>query len=162
MKMLMQFDLGDCPICLHILSERVGVHYCFNFLRTHFGELLRDVPFNTRLDIWLLNTTVLHHITAVKWVNGFRRLSWTSDWSRTWRSCTLTWLQSSRFVCGGYFKTKAYATTVSTREALWRRFQQFSSELKNTPGIFERLRHFFSLWAELRVREHGGHLEQLL
>jgi hypothetical protein len=47
------------------------------------------------------------------------------------------------FFCGGYFKTKTYATTVSTREELWRQIQQFSSELKNRPGIFERLRLFF-------------------
>jgi hypothetical protein len=56
----------------------------------------------------------------------------------------------------------ALPIAVNTREELWRRIQQIASEIKNTPGTFERLRVPFSRIDELCVREHGGHFEHLM
>jgi hypothetical protein len=39
------------------------------------------------------------------------------------------------FCLWGYLQTKIYASTVDTREGLWYRIQQFSSETKNTTEI---------------------------
>jgi hypothetical protein len=61
-----------------------------------------------------------------------------------------------------YLKIKVYACTVDIIEAVWRRIQQFANEVKNTFGIFERLRVSLSRRAEMCVREHGGHFERLL
>jgi hypothetical protein len=50
------------------------------------------------------------------------------------------------------------STPFFTREKLWHRIQQVSSEIKNTSGIFEYLRFPFSPRAKMRVGEYGGHL----
>jgi hypothetical protein len=44
-----------------------------------------------------------------------------------------------------------YASSVDTRDELWRRSQQFESEIKNTSGIVDLLRVSFSRRAELCV-----------
>jgi hypothetical protein len=44
---------------------------------------------------------------------------------------------------GGYWKTKVCVNTVHTREELWRRIQQISSELNNTRRIFETCKFLF-------------------
>jgi hypothetical protein len=59
-------------------------------------------------------------------------------------------------------KPKVYASTVGTGEELWRRIQQFPSEIKYTPEIVERWRVPYSRRTELCVRENSGHFEHVL
>jgi hypothetical protein len=100
--------------------------------------------FNMTLQLWSGSVAV-------------QKLSWTLDWSHMWSSTflagTLTWLESSQFFLCEYLKTKVCVSTVSTREELWCRLHQFSSEIKNTPRIFKCLRVSFLYRAELCVRE---------
>jgi hypothetical protein len=102
----------------HAIRSRWLPHTPSHFTGTRWWPLLLLIPFeHTLVGYWemcpsirvltcgFFNTTVLHHITAVKCVSGFRKLSWTLDWSWTWRSnfpdCTLTWLESSEFFLWG-------------------------------------------------------------
>jgi hypothetical protein len=62
----------------------------------------------------------------------------------------------------GCIKINFFASTVYTREELWRLIQHFANEMQNTSGIFECFLVSFSRIAELSIREHGGHLEHLL
>jgi hypothetical protein len=113
---------------------------------------------HTQVDCWKMcpsvlvfkcgfNSTVLHHVTAVKCVNGCPKIILRFNWSRRWSSCflacELTWLSPLVFPVGIFDNQGLYASTVDNREELWRRIQQFASEIKNTPGIFERLRVYF-------------------
>jgi hypothetical protein len=95
MKILMQFDLGDCPICPHILPTRVGGHYCLIPFKDTLVDYWEMCPSIRVLTSGFFNTTVHHHNTALKWVNGFPKLSWT--WCSYVSACALTWLESYRF-----------------------------------------------------------------
>jgi hypothetical protein len=57
--------LGDCLIGSHMLPKRVSGCNYNNFLRWHLNGLLKDA-----VSIWAFNTTVLHHITVVKYISG--------------------------------------------------------------------------------------------
>jgi hypothetical protein len=92
------------------------------------------------------NPTVLRRITIVKCISGSRaarNLWWTLHWTRTWSSsflaCTITWLECSRF-CFLWGIWEARSTSVWPILHL---IQQFASEIKNTPGIFESLWVYF-------------------
>jgi hypothetical protein len=95
------------------------------------------------------NTTVLHHITIVKCVSGCPKIildaGLVADVKLLYSGLQahLTWTLSIYFLWA-YMKMKVCGTTVGTGEELWRPIQQFSSEIKNTPRIFERLRVSFN------------------
>jgi hypothetical protein len=101
------------------------------FLTTCFSIYVFTVGFNT---------TVLQHIIIVKCVNGSPQIILEAELvanvrlvvSQPARSPDLNSLD---FILWGYLKTKVYATTVDTREDLWRRIQQHVSEVKNASVI---------------------------
>jgi hypothetical protein len=97
------------------------------------------------------NTTVLHHITAMKCVSGPKtildagvvalvKLQFCGLHAHLTSIGLISYFY---FFVWGYLKTIVYASTVDTREEPWSHIQQLVIEKKNTSGIFERLRTYF-------------------
>jgi hypothetical protein len=104
------------------------------------------------------NTTLLRHIAITKCVNGCPKIipdaGLVADVKLKFRHlyAHLTWIFSIFSPLWGYLKTKILVRPVDNTEETWRRIQEFVSEIKLTPGIFQRLRVYFSRRAEPCIR----------
>jgi hypothetical protein len=75
---------------------------------------------------------------------------------------TLAWFKSSWFSSLGTRTTLVYATPVNDIVTLRQRVEGGCRTIRNTPGIFERVRQCMARRAQCCVEAHGGHLEHLL
>lgn len=71
-------------------------------------------------------------------------------------------LNNLYFFLWGHLKTLVYKTPINTLEDLRERIVASCETIRNTPGIFERVRNSMRRWAEACLLSEGGHFQQFL
>ncbi|EZA46903.1 hypothetical protein X777_01029 [Ooceraea biroi] len=71
-------------------------------------------------------------------------------------------LNSVDFFLWGQLKSLVYATPIQNEEDLRNRIIDGYKRIRNTPGIFERVRQSMERRVEACIMTAGGHFQQLL
>ncbi|KAJ4451659.1 hypothetical protein ANN_03129 [Periplaneta americana] len=66
------------------------------------------------------------------------------------------------FYLWGHLKSLVYSSPVSDLETLWNRIVACSEDIRNTPGVWDRVRRSMRHRCEVCIQAGGGHFEQLL
>lgn len=156
--------VGDCLIGPYFLPARLNGQEYLNFLEEHLVDLLEDVPIDVRLHMWLMHDGAPAHFSLL--VRQHLDMVYPNRWlgrggPQPWppRSPDLNPLD---FCIWGHLKTLVYSTPVQNVEDLRHRIIQACNEIRNTPGIFERIRRSMRRRLESCVLAGGGHFEHML
>jgi hypothetical protein len=154
--------LGDFLVGPYILPGRVSGCNYLTFFWTHLNGLSEDEPFNR-----LLHMRFQDHITVLKCISGSPKIILDAGFDLG-RETPVSCPECSRDLNPlgtslGIFENQVHLLfREREREDLWGDIKQFSSEIKNTPGIFRHLQDPFSRRDGLGGRELGCRFEHLL
>lgn len=156
--------LGDRLIGPVFFPNRLTGELYLNFLRNDLPPLLEDVPLIDRLHIWLMHDGAPAHFSIA--VRNFLNENFNGKWigrggPAAWppRSPDLTPLD---FFAWGHLKTMVYSRPVNNIQELRERIENACQIVRETPGIFERVRRSFLRRCEICMQMNGGHVEHLL
>lgn len=155
--------LGD-QIFIRFLPETLNGERYLHFLTTDLPQLLEDVPLNTRNKMWfMLDGAPAHYRLQVReylneaypnrWIGRGGPVAWPA------RSPDLNPLD---FFLWGHLKTLVYDSPVDTIEELRARVFNGIQRIRETPGIFERVRQSMRRRLDACILNEGQHFEQLL
>ncbi|EZA62845.1 hypothetical protein X777_01160 [Ooceraea biroi] len=156
--------IGDNLIGPFVLPARLtGELYC-NFLRENLNELLEEVPLNTIQWMWFMHDgTPAHFIRAARnflnerfdnrWIGREGPTAWPA------RSPDLNPLD---FYLWNHLKTIVYARPIENAEDLLQRVEQASQTIRQTAGIFQRIRDSIQRCYKACIEAQGGHFEHFL
>lgn len=156
--------LGDHLIGPFMLPLRLTGNVYTTFLQDNLPILLEDVSLVARAQMWFMHDGAPAHYARC--TRAFLNDMYPDKWigrggPRAWppRSPDLTPLD---FYLWGHLKNRVYTTQVNTRQELWRRVQEACREVRNTPGVFERVRQSLLRRAQACMNEGGRNFEHLL
>ena len=66
------------------------------------------------------------------------------------------------FFLWGHLKSQVYATPIDREEDLLTRIQDAANDIRNTPGVFARVRQSMIRRCNLCMEQRGNHFEHLL
>lgn len=153
--------IGDHLIGPHFLPYRLdGIRYR-EFLEFHLQELLEDVPIRIRQRMWFMHDGAPPHfrLVAREYLDNEYAARWIGRAGpRQWppRSPDLNPLD---FFLWGHLKSLVYKTPVQNVEDLKNRIQESCDTIRNTPGIFERVRGSMIRRLNSCIEVGGGHFE---
>lgn len=156
--------IGDRLIGPFFLPGRLDGRSYHNFLQEELPLLLEDVPIALRNDMWYMHdgapahfsVMVREHLHALypnRWIGRGGPQEWPA------RSPDLNSLD---FFLWGHVKTLVYKTPIHTVEELRERIVTAFETIRNTPGIFERVRASMRRRIESCIISEGGHFQQFL
>lgn len=148
----------------YVLPDRLDGRIYGIFLREVLPELLENIPLATRRGMWFQHDGAPPHFAIAvrqllddrypnRWMGRGGPVSWPA------RSPDMTPLD---FYVWGHLKSLVYETPVPSAEELIGRIVDACERIRETPGIFERVRQ--SLRRRLRacIDAEGRHFEQFL
>lgn len=156
--------IGNYLIGPHVLPGRLtGALYC-EFLEQHMPTLLEEVPLAQRRRMWFMHDgapahgsiVVREHLNAWfpnRWIGQGGPIAWPP------RSPDLNPID---FYLWGHVKSIVYETPVATEDELLGRIQAACQQVRDTPQVFERVRHSLIRRYRLCVECDGKHVEHLL
>ena len=156
--------VGDNLIGPYFLEPRLnGVAY-LQFLRDDLPELLEDVPLGLVNRMWFMHDGAPPHfsIAVRNYLNATFPLRWLG------RGGPVEWparspdLNPCDFFLWGHLKDLVYQTEVPDVEELRRRIIHGCQTIRETPGIFQRVRESFVRRANVCLNAGGEHFEQFL
>lgn len=156
--------IGDFLIGPFVLPGRLNGQNYRNFLENDLPNMLEDVPLNFRARIWFMHDGAPAHFSLIareflneaypgRWIGRAGPIAWPA------RSPDLNPLD---FFVWGHLKSMVYSTPVQDIEDLRQRVENGCQIIRNTPGIFERVRQSMTRRAQQCIAVHGGHFEHLL
>ncbi|KAJ4448427.1 hypothetical protein ANN_10443 [Periplaneta americana] len=152
----------------------VGVRLCdmysnqelaeINFLENTIPHVLEDTPLNNRQHIHFLHDGAPAHFnrTARRYLDRRFPARWTG------RSGPIAWpprspdLNPLDFYLWGHLKLLVYSSPVPDLESLRNRIVACSEDIRNTPGVWDRVRRSMRHRCEVCIQAGGGHFEHLL
>ena len=148
----------------YLLPLRLNGYAYRRFLNDLLPVFLQDVPLNIRQQMWYqhdgapphFDVNVRRHLDNAfpdHWIGRGGPVGWPA------RSPDLNPLD---FFLWGHLKSLVYKTPVETNEDLLARVLAGCDEIRNMPGIFERVQNSFLHRCTLCRNGDGGHIEQLL
>lgn len=155
--------LGD-NIFIRFLPDRLNGENYLHFLTTDLNELLDDVPLNTRNKMWFMQDGAPAHYTIQ--VREFLNEAYPNRWIG--RGAPVAWparspdLNPLDFFLWGHLKTLVYDSPVDTIEELRIRIINGIQRIRQTPGIFERVRQSMRRRLDACILNEGKHFENLL
>lgn len=156
--------LGDQLFGPIFLPARLNGDSYLDFLRNTLPDLMDDVPLLLRASMYFMHDGAPPHITRP--VCNFLNASFPNRWFG--RNGPLRWPPRSPdmnpldYFLWGHMKTIVYRTDVENAEDLQQRILAAGEEIRNTPGVFERVRSNFHRRLEACMQAHGGHFQQFL
>lgn len=156
--------IGDYLIGPFFLPQRLnGETYC-HFLRNDLPALLEEVPLGIRRQIWFMHDGAPPHFALI--AREFLNNNYPARWigrggPQLWpaRSPDLNPLD---FFLWGYLKSLVYTTPIENLEDLQNRILRGCDIIRNTPGIFERVRQSMRRRTDGCLMAGGAHFEHLL
>lgn len=156
--------VGDHLIGPHFLPPRLNGDTYRQFLEETLPGLLEEVPLATRNTMWFMHDGAPAHFSIVarnylnntfpqKWIGRGGPQPWPA------RSPDLNPLD---YFFWGYLKSLVYATPVVDENDLRNRIVDSSNIIRNTPGIFERVRHSMERRLRACIDSRGSHFEHLI
>lgn len=156
--------IGDYLIGPFFLPERLNGESYRRFLEDILPILLEDVPIFTRSVMWFMHDGAPAHfsVQARNYLNQNYHNRWIGRGGpREWPPRSPD-LNSLDFFLWGHLKTLVYSTPVQSVEELKNRITNSCEQIRNTPGIFQRVRESMRRRAEACILAGGGHFQQLL
>lgn len=155
---------GDHLIGPYFLPSRLnGVTYR-QFLEETLPQLLEDVPLIERTNTWFMHDGAPAHFSRP--VREYLDERFAHQWigregTQLWppRSADLNPLD---YFFWGYLKSLVYATPVIDEDDLRDRIINCSTIIRNTPGIFERVRQSMRRRLFACIENQGSHFEHLI
>lgn len=156
--------VGDNLIGPYFLQPRLNGEAYLNFLRDNLPDLLEDVPLRLRQEMWFMHDGAPPHFSLR--VRAYLDIAFPRRWIG--RGGTVAWparspdMNPCDFFLWGYLKDLVYRSEVRDVEDLRQRILDGCDSIRNTPGIFERVRESFKRRAQVCVNADGAHFEQFL
>lgn len=156
--------IGNYLIGPFILPNRLNGPAYRQFLEEELPLLLEDVPLLVRNRMWFMHDGAPAHfsVEAREFLNNTFNNRWIG------RGGPQPWpprspdLNSLDFFLWGYLKGLVYTTPVNTVEELRNRIITSCDTIRNTPGIFQRVRDNMRRRAEACILAGGGHFQQFI
>lgn len=156
--------IGDHLIGPFFLPGRLTGDSYRHFLQYELPLLLEDLPLLLRNQMWFMHDGAPAHfsILAREYLNEVYQNKWIG------RGGPQPWpprspdLNSLDFFLWGHLKSLVYATPVHTVDDLRHRIIDGFETVRNTPGVFERVRESMRRRSEACIRAGGSHFQQFL
>lgn len=156
--------IGEHLIGPHFLPLRLnGDSYC-NFLEHHLPILLEDVPLEIRHHMWFMQDGAPAHFSRL--ARQYLDVVYPNHWIG--RGGTQPWpprspdLNPLDFCIWGYLKSLVYNTPVGNIEDLRNRIVASCETIRNSPHVFDSIRHSMRRRIDSCITTEGGHFEHLL
>lgn len=146
------------------LPARLNGQSYLNFLQQELPLLLEDVPLALRNQIIFMHDDAPAHFSVI--VRNYLNVSYPNRWIG--RGGPQEWpprspdLNSLDFFLWGHLKALVYTRPIATLEELKERKVTACDEIRNTPGIFQRVRTSSRRRAETCILSRGAHFQQFL
>jgi len=156
--------IGDFLLGPIFLPPTLNGNNYTQFLETQLPILLEDVPLQIRNQMWFMQDGAPAHFSRI--AREFLNNNYTNRWIG--RRGPIAWparspdLNPLDFYLWGHLKTIVYDTPVATVEVLRNRIIAACEKIRNTPGIFERLRQSMRRRCEACIDAEGNHFQQFL
>jgi hypothetical protein len=156
--------VGDCLLGPFVLPERLNGDDYRDFLENDLPLLLEEVPLNVRNSIWFMHDGAPPHFRLH--VRDFLNQTFREKWIG--RGGPTPWpprspdLNPIDFYVWGHLKSLVYERPIATRDELRARIFDACHTIKNTPGIFERVRESMTRRINACIGSNGSHIEHLL
>ncbi|KAJ4432395.1 hypothetical protein ANN_21014 [Periplaneta americana] len=156
--------IGDRLVGPHVLVNRLTGQANTNFLENTIPHVLEDTPFINRQHIHFLHDGAPAHFsrTARRYVDRRFPDRWIG------RGGPIAWpprspdLNPLDFYLWGHLKSLVYSSPVSDLVSLRNRIVACSEDIRNTPGVWDRVRRSMRHRCEVCIQAGGGHFEHLL
>lgn len=156
--------IGDNLIGPCFLPGRLTGQSYRLFLQNELPLLLEDLPLLLRNQMWYMHDGAPSHfsILAREYLNEVYENRWIG------RGGPQPWpprspdLNSLDFFMWGHLKSLVYTTPLNNVDDLRNRIINGFETIRNTPGVFERVRASMRRRADACIRVGGGHFQQLL
>lgn len=155
--------LGDQLLFCFLPANLNGERF-LHFMSVDVPILLQDIPLNTRMDMWfMLDGAPAHFDVRVrnlldqtypnKWIGRGAPVPWSA------RSPDLNPLD---FYLWGHLKQLVYSTPVESLEDLRARIANGMDTIRQTAGVFERVRRSMRRRLDACIESGGRHFQHLL
>lgn len=155
--------IADHLVMFELPPRLNGINY-LNFLREELPTLFEDVPLQLRQKMWFMHdgapphfrVAVRDHLNAHfrnRWIGRGGPVPWPA------RSPDLNPLD---FYLWGHLKTLVYNSQIDTVDELRLKILNGIETIRQTPGIFERVRQSFRRRLDACIENNGGHFEHHL
>ena len=156
--------IGDHLLGPYHLPHRLTGDRYMMFLETTLADAVDDLPLAVSMGMWFMHDGApahySHNVRAFldtqypgRWIGRAGPVLWPA------RSPDLTPLD---FYCWGHMKVLVYATDIPDIECLHQRIADACETIRNTNGIFNRVRESMVRRARACIDADGGHFEHLL
>lgn len=156
--------IGDYLIGPFFLPGRLNGRNYRRFLEDNLPILLEDVPILMRNRMWFMHDGAPAHFSVL--AREYLNQNFNNRWIG--RGGTESWparspdLNSLDYFLWGHLKTLVYSQPIQTEEELRNRIIVSCEAIRNTPGIFQRVRESMRKRAEACILAGGGHFQQLI
>lgn len=156
--------IGDYLIGPFFLPARLNGQYYRQFLEEELPGLLEEVPIFVRNQMWFMHDGAPPHFSIQ--VRNFLNQIFNNRWIG--RGGPVPWpprspdLNSLDFFFWGHLKALVYQTPVQTEEDLRNRIVASCDIIRDTPGIFGRVRQSMRRRLDSCILARGGHFQQFL
>lgn len=156
--------IGDHLIGPFFLPGRLNGNFYCNFLQNDLPLLLENIPLQLRQQMWYMHDGAPAHfsILAREHLNRAYPNRWIGRGGPQFWPPRSPELNSLDFYLWGHLKTLVYGTPVETLEQLRNRIIDGCETIRNTPGIFDRVRRSMRRRAEACIEMGGGHFQHYL
>ncbi|KAJ4449127.1 hypothetical protein ANN_00522 [Periplaneta americana] len=156
--------IGDRLVGPHVLVNRLTGQAYTNFLENTIPHVLEDTPLINRQHIHFLHDGAPAHFSLTarwyldrrfpdRWIGRGGPIAWPP------RSPDLNFLD---FYLWGHLKSLVYSSPVTDLESLRNRIVACSEDIRNTPGVWDRVRRSMRHRCEVCIQAGGRHFEHLL
>ncbi|KAJ4433566.1 hypothetical protein ANN_15875 [Periplaneta americana] len=156
--------IGDRLVGPHVLVNRLTGQAYTNFLENTIPHVLEDTPLINRRHIHFLHDGAPAHFSRTarryldrrfpdRWIGRGGPIAWPP------RSPDLNPLDVYLW---GHLKSLVYSSPVPDLESLRNRIVACSEDIRNTPGVWDRVRRSMRHRCEVCIQAGGGHFEHLL
>ncbi|KAJ4433473.1 hypothetical protein ANN_15776 [Periplaneta americana] len=156
--------IGDRLVGPHVLVNRLTGQAYTNFLENTIPHVLEDTPLINRQHIHFLHDRAPAHFSRTarryldrrfpdRWIGRGGPIAWPP------RSSDLNPLD---FYLWGHLESLVYSSPVPDLESVRNRIVACSEDIRNTPGVWDRVRRSMRHRCEVCIQAGGGHFEHLL
>src|SRR5678815_4633570 len=156
-------NLHDHVLMFELPPRLNGIIY-LNFLKHELRTLFDDVPLHLHQNMWFMHVGTPAHFSAA--VREHLNETFPNQWIG--RGGPVTWparsadLNPLDYYLWGHLKTLVYSSKIDTVEDLRLRIMSGIETIKQTPGIFERVRQSMRRRLDACIGNNGGHFQHHL
>lgn len=156
--------LGNHLLGPHVFEGTLtGVKY-LEFLQHHLSVYLDDIPLGIRRQMWLMHDGAPAHssLRVREYLNNKFPGRWIGPGGSILWPARSPDLNPADFFLWGHLKSLVYQTPVANDHDLMQRILDGCTNIRETPGLLERVQGSLIRRYNVCIEAHGGHIEHLL